>query len=338
MAKKPWKDDLTTIEESLNTLINRSVLSHQRTKTLWINISKSVSLIPKAIRNEYGFVPWAELLKIKKLSEVKKTDELNEQIAKLTAQIPALADSLNPLFTRANTPIHAWKICPPGEIYIHKTTVTEHMRANHLVKEHLRRDHCRNIGNYGFHNVLTPQEVRDISEIYFNSLDGAPEADAFEFHEKGNQYDHLIRGWTKYWNDVLQPSDPLDPNMVKALIASESSFNPKEHNKRGNARGLMQIMPDSIKALNGYRNELKDHIFEFDTKDIFDPNLNIAAGIRWLFHKKNFATRKLKRDATWNEAIEEFKGVLIRRLNNKKYDKNILNRFLTYLRNLKEQK
>jgi hypothetical protein len=28
----------------------------------------------------------------------------------------------------------------------------------------------------------------------------------------------------KYWNEVLKPETPLDPNLVKALIATESAF------------------------------------------------------------------------------------------------------------------
>ena len=40
-----------------------------------------------------------------------------------------------------------------------------------------------------------------------------------------NDYDQLITGWVKYWNEVLKTKIPLDPNFVKALMASESSFN-----------------------------------------------------------------------------------------------------------------
>jgi soluble lytic murein transglycosylase-like protein len=65
-----------------------------------------------------------------------------------------------------------------------------------------------------------------------------------EFRRAGNEFDSLIRGWTQYWNDILMPSDHLDPDVVKALIASESGFDEKTWNhRRGKnaAYGLMQV-------------------------------------------------------------------------------------------------
>ena len=43
--------------------------------------------------------------------------------------------------------------------------------------------------------------------------------------DDANKYDVLIRGWVRYWNEIFQPKNPLDPNLVKALMATESSFN-----------------------------------------------------------------------------------------------------------------
>lgn len=40
-----------------------------------------------------------------------------------------------------------------------------------------------------------------------------------------------------------------------------------------------------------------------------NPSNNISAGIRWLFRKRAIASSLLKRAATWEEAIAEFKGV-----------------------------
>jgi hypothetical protein len=44
-------------------------------------------------------------------------------------------------------------------------------------------------------------------------------------------------------------------------------------------------------------------------KDLLDPNLNLAAGIRWLFYKRDLLSKRLKRPATWEEAILEYKGI-----------------------------
>jgi len=52
----------------------------------------------------------------------------------------------------------------------------------------------------------------------------------------------------------MNPDVPLDPNLVKALIASESGFEPTQlaNKKNSNsARGLMQVTNDSRKLLGG---------------------------------------------------------------------------------------
>lgn len=56
------------------------------------------------------------------------------------------------------------------------------------------------------------------------------------------QYDPLIAEWTQYWNDILKPHEPLDPNLVKALIYTESGFKPTilaDPNDQDSARGFM---------------------------------------------------------------------------------------------------
>jgi hypothetical protein len=45
-------------------------------------------------------------------------------------------------------------------------------------------------------------EISEIALTKFNSLRGAPRASKLGFPNE-NEYDSLIRGWTRYWN-VLQ--------------------------------------------------------------------------------------------------------------------------------------
>tara|TARA_Y100001935_G_scaffold254012_1_gene261768 strand:+ start:38 stop:280 length:243 start_codon:yes stop_codon:yes gene_type:complete len=47
-----------------------------------------------------------------------------------------------------------------------------------------------------------------------------------------------------------------------------------------------------------------------DQKDMTDPNLNIAAGIRWLFRKQETASAKLKKPADWIWAAADYKSYL----------------------------
>ncbi len=128
----------------------------------------------------------------------------------------------------------------------------------------------------------------------------------------GNEFDLPIAGWTKFWNDIFQPKISLDPNLVKALVASESGFRTKVQlpSKAGPARGLIQVTEQARKILGNSEGELRDFLITITKEQVNEPNTNIASGIRWLFHKKELAKHRLKREATWEEAIAEYKGIL----------------------------
>jgi hypothetical protein len=77
----------------------------------------------------------------------------------------------------------------------------------------------------------------------------------------------------------------------------------------------MQVTNATIGYLKDEDGELSDHLINIDQEDIFDPNLNIAAGVRWLFQKRRLASAKLGRQATWEEAVAEYKAYLRRKKN-----------------------
>jgi len=130
--------------------------------------------------------------------------------------------------------------------------------------------------------------------------------------------------------DELEAKDPLDPNLVKALIASESSFRPElntptNRKKLGFARGLMQLTDDTISKLSDQKTELKDHFINLTAAEAMDPSANICAGVRWLFMKRagakeRFVKAKLDHVVTWDDAVAEYKGVLKGIIENKNPD------------------
>ena len=80
------------------------------------------------------------------------------------------------------------------------------------------------------------------------------------------------------YNDAIADAADLynlDPNLIRAIIRAESSFNPFAVSRVG-AQGLMQLMPAVAKELN--------------VLDPFDPRQNIFGGaryLRWLLDRNN---------------------------------------------------
>jgi hypothetical protein len=173
-----------------------------------------------------------------------------------------------------------------------------------------RHEHCAR--NPSGKDQLYPEEIQEISKQNFSKVKNRPCSLPLKFGAKGSKYDEQIAGWVQYWNDLMKPDVPLNPNLVKALIASESGFDPTvlANKKNSNsARGLMQITNDTRKLLGGGHGDLKDRLIEVTKADLNDPNINICGGVRWLFEKRRQVSSHLKRPATWVEAVWEYKGV-----------------------------
>lgn len=208
-------------------------------------------------------------------------------------------------------PVHPWRVCPYGEHWVR--THPLHVPPN---KTHpqgsltTRHNHCAR--NPSGKDQLYPEEIQEVARQNFSNIKNKPCPLPSKFGAKGSQYDDLIAGWVQYWNDVMKPDEHLDPNLVKAMIASESGFDPNRlaNKKNSNsARGLMQITNDTRKLLGGDHGDLKDHLITVTKAELNDPNTNICAGIRWLFEKRRQASSHFRRPATWVETVWEYKGV-----------------------------
>jgi len=232
---------------------------------------------------------------------------------------------------------HIWRLCPPGEHWVrtHSLRVPPSRKGPDGSITN-RRGHCAKSPTGK--DQLYPDEMNEMARKNFPKVKEKPcPLDlGFRKKHKGNEYDDLIAGWTKYWNDVFKPSTSLDPDIVKALIASESGFDPNilaDKKNKNSARGLMQITNDTRKILGDEKGELKDHYLTLTREELNEPSLNICAGIRWLFRKYEIASSLLGRKATWEEAVVEFKGI---RTTNKARAQKLMARFTKHFRKLKQ--
>ena len=99
-----------------------------------------------------------------------------------------------------------------------------HTRRKFNVKEHYKKGSCvKNIFGKG---ILYNDELYLIANLYFSNL-GQAVSKNIPKNPNANKFDHLIEGWTQYWNDIFKPEVPLDTDFVKVLILGESSFRPK---------------------------------------------------------------------------------------------------------------
>ena len=191
------------------------------------------------------------------------------------------------------------------------TTVHEHPRhvpvssknpsGITIVDEHLRRVP----GTF-----LDADEISKITKNYDRKNIIYPTAKKLKEYPGADTYDETIAIWTDYFNRKLNANPPLDPDVIKALIGSESGF---REDPKGNkiALGLAQITKQTLKILQDPNGEAKDFIFKkIRQKDLKNSEIAIPMAIRWLIKKQEMAERKLKRIPTHEETILEYKGLL----------------------------
>lgn len=166
---------------------------------------------------------------------------------------------------------------------------------------HLRRLKGTYLDVAEIESILRNYNRKGITYPTKGKLDDYPDAD---------KYDDIIAVWTDYFNKKFNAAPPLEPDVVKALMASESGFrtHPRENKK---AFGIVQITPSTLKIMQDPKGEAKDFIFnKIRQKDLKDPNIAIPMGVRWIFRKRATAMSKLKRAPSHEEVILEYKGLL----------------------------
>tara|TARA_B110001454_G_scaffold218991_1_gene249155 strand:+ start:193736 stop:194404 length:669 start_codon:yes stop_codon:yes gene_type:complete len=189
------------------------------------------------------------------------------------------------------------------------TTVREHPMHVPVSEKNptgitIRDQHERRLkGTY-----LDSGEIEDVFKNYDKNSIVYPTKNKLT-QPNSDKYDDAIAVWCDYFNKKFNTNPPLEPNVVKALFASESDF--KVDPKNPSATGIAQITPETLKALQDPNGEVKEFVFKnIRKKDLKNPDVAIPMAIRWLSRKKRLAEGKLGRAVTAEEIILEYKGLL----------------------------
>ena len=356
MSRESWKPNLQRVKETLlklkesgknfsklSDLKNTDSKSVDSYKQNIKELAKLSKKIPSDVKKKYPVFPWKYVPELaKNIDKPLSKKSFEKDWQNFHDSLSSLGSEIDNIIKKYNETAHEWKICPIGEYFVRGSHVDNYTTGSgKSVKEHLRRQHCREYSKHHNVNILSLSEVKAINDFFISKE--FKNIKLMNFDKKEGAYDSRIAGWVSFWNDILKPSIPLDPNFMKALIDSESTFDPnanrnykgKDPNRVG--RGIGQITPNTAKILMGKGNELKDHFIDIDGDKLYDPDLGLAAGVRWIYRKKDFASSKLKREATWLEAVEAYKGVLLLEKDSKIYKFN-MGPFLKKIKKIENKK
>ena len=292
-------------------------MASDKSKRTLKDIARAIELFPKVVAQKKRAFKH-------KQSVLKNFAPLTKKLARAEAE------------RIAKTP-HPWRACPVGQHWVSTHPVHVPFSAKNPTGVTIRDGHCRS--NRSGKDQLYAEEIMKIASERFHDLKKKPSPNALG-SKHGNDFDELIGGWTQYWNEMLSSEQPLDPNLVKALISTESDFKitAKALASKGNwARGLMQVTDQTLKILKDEKGEVKNFLVDIDQGDAHDPNLNISAGIRWLFQKKALLEKRKRRVVSWEEAVMDYKGYTKDLKNKKKSAMTQWNKFLKRLEALRSE-
>lgn len=213
------------------------------------------------------------------------------------------------------------------------TTVREHPMQVPVSERNptgvtIRDQHLRRLpGTY-----LKREDIEEVFKSHHKKGISYPTAGKISEHKTADDYDELIAVWTDYFNAKLKTDPPFDPDVFKALLASESGFRPHTPENRI-AFGIAQITKQTWTILQNPKGEAKEFIFnDIRQKDLKDPTIAIPMGIRWLMYKSQRAAAKLGRPPSHEEIILEYKGLL---KSKSQYKKDALSSYRKYYGKLK---
>lgn len=176
---------------------------------------------------------------------------------------------------------------------------SEHPDGVTIVRRHLRRAFGTNFKKADIFSVFQRFDRANLRRPIGGKIK-AKDADL---------YDEQISVWVAYFENLYGRTSAITPNVIKALIASESDFNPNPNTKI--AIGIAQITRSTFKILKDVKGEAKDFIFtDVALADLKNPEIAIPMAVRWVFRKLETARGRLRREPSSEELILEYKGLL----------------------------
>ena len=103
-----------------------------------------------------------------------------------------------------------------------------HFRITKRGKTVSVRGHCRK-NPRGQEKLLYASNLRHI--YYSQSSKNYPKLPAIIGFAGFHKYDPMIQFWTDYWKNKKILPQQVDPLLIKAMIAAESSFRPSSKNQ-----------------------------------------------------------------------------------------------------------
>ena len=208
------------------------------------------------------------------------------------------------------------EMCPVGHHVVRGHYRTCKSGTVTWVDAHLRKNRGR--------KTMYLQE--NLLYLYWNNKKKYPKLNAIKGYSGNHDLDPVIQFWLEYWGQKFKQFPKIDPLLIKALIAKESSFDSKADPKvsHSSAYGLMQIVDKARKSLTGkIKSSVTQDYITVSRKDLEDPVVNIAVGTRWLVVKYfNVRARKIKGDPVHN-TVKAYYGSN-KREENEKYLSDVL--------------
>ncbi len=118
------------------------------------------------------------------------------------------------------------------------------------------------------------QQQRDYSAALESAKKLVPDASEYHFAELPQEVWELL--YPQAFRRLVEPqarANRISPYLVMALIREESSFNPRA-TSRANARGLMQVLPETVGSTR------RSH--RLAARKLYEPAYNIRFGCRYL--------------------------------------------------------